>query len=194
MEKHVTLKDGTDVLIRPLTTGDVEKSFKFFKNLPSSDKMYLRSDVTHKEVVRERIRDLERNREKAIVAVSGDKIIADGSIESAIHGWKKHMAELRLIIARDFQRKGLGMIMARELYFMAASDKVQEIVVKMMRPQVGAQKIFKRLGFHEDITLPKYVRDLKGHRQDLIIMRCDLKSLWQELEDYFSETDWQRRK
>lgn len=194
MEKHVTLKDGSDVLIRPLRPADVDKSFAFFQALPSSVKTYLRSNVSDKGIVRQRINDLERNRETAIVAVKSDSIIADGSIETAIHGWKKHMAELRLIVAGKHQRKGLGMIMARELYFMAASDQVQEIVVKIMRPQAGAQKIFRRLGFHEDVTLPKYVRDLRGHRQDLIIMRCDLKSLWTELEDYFADTDWQRRK
>ena len=87
---------------------------------------------------------------------------------------------------------GLGMLMARELYHLAASEKLEELVVKMMRPQVGARKIFRRLGFREETMLPEYVTDLHGKKQDLIVMRCDLEGLWQELEHYFEQGDWQR--
>jgi ribosomal protein S18 acetylase RimI-like enzyme len=134
------------------------------------------------------------NNERILGAFDGDRIIADGSLELEPHGWKKHRGELRLVVSREFQRKGLGMHMARELYLMAASAKLEEIVVKMMRPQKAAQNIFHKLGFKEEITLPHYVKDLKGRRQDLIIMRCDLKALWKKLEDYFTETDWARTK
>ena len=126
------------------------------------------------------------------MAIVGEEIVADASLELEGHGWKEHIGELRLIVAQPYQRKGLGTLMAHELYLLAASQKVDEIVVEMMRPQIAAQSIFKRLGFHEDVTLSEYVKDLGGKRQDLIIMRCDLKSLWQEMEDYLAETDWQR--
>jgi hypothetical protein len=82
--------------------------------------------------------------------------------------------------------------MARELYFLAVSEKIEEVVVKMMRPQLAAHSIFRRLGFREDATLRDYVLDQSGKRQDLILMRCDLKALWEEMEDYFAKTDWQR--
>ena len=48
----------------------------------------------------------------------------------------------------------------------------------MMRPQVGAQKIFRRLGFREESLLPDFVKDIKGDSQDLIVMTCDVKDLW----------------
>ena len=194
MEKTITLKDGSDVVLRNLIPDDVKNSIAFFQSLPDADRIYLRNDVMDANVVRRRIQEMERNREIVLVAISGDAIVADGSLELEAHGWKKHLGEIRLVVAPSHQRKGLGMCLARELYFQAASEKVQEIIVKMMRPQLGAQKIFNRLGFKEEMTLPRYVKDLNGHHQDLIIMRCDLKALWQQLEDYFVETDWERRK
>jgi L-amino acid N-acyltransferase YncA len=115
--------------------------------------------------------------------------VADGAIEVAGHTWKKHMGELRLIVAKPYQRKGLGMLMARELFSIAASEKLEEIVVKMMRPQVAARGIFRKLGFHEEIMLPEYVKDLSGRRQDLIVMRCDLEAIWRDLENYISSFD-----
>jgi ribosomal protein S18 acetylase RimI-like enzyme len=192
MKKVVKLNDGTEVIIRPLKKDDLDRSHAFFRSLPPEDRNYLRRDVTDLEVVKQRIRTMRTDRVKRLVAIHGDDIVADGSLELSAHGWKEHHCELRLIVSPPFQRKGLGRRMARELYLLAAKEKVEEVVVKMMRPQKNAQKIFKKLGFIEDATLHGYVKDLSGERQDLIVMRCSLKSLWKELEDYYVETDWQR--
>jgi L-amino acid N-acyltransferase YncA len=121
-----------------------------------------------------------------------DNIVADGALELSGVGWKEHMAELRLIIAPDYQRKGLGTLMARELYTLASSANVEELVVRMMRPQVAARSIFEKLGFKEMATIPDYVKDVKGQKQDMILMRCDLAGLWRELEQQLADSDWRR--
>ncbi|MFQ5869252.1 MAG: GNAT family N-acetyltransferase [Candidatus Zixiibacteriota bacterium] len=192
MEKKVKLKDGSEVLIRELGEDDVDRSFAFFTALPEEDRAYLRVDVTKREVLQQRIQEMVAGRTIRLVAVADDKIVADGALDLPTHGWTKHVAELRLIVARPFQRKGLGMLMARELYGLAATNKVEEIIVEMMRPQVAAMTIFKSLGFHQEAILPDYVRDIRGKKQDLVLMRCDLESLWQTLEDHMADSDWQR--
>jgi ribosomal protein S18 acetylase RimI-like enzyme len=192
MEKVVKLEDGTEILIRHMKTDDLDRSFEFFKALPEEDRSFLRYDVTQRELVRERIRAMETGGVKRIVALAGAEIVADGALELSGHGWKEHVGELRLVVSRSFQRRGLGMVMARALYDLAAAAKVDEVVVKMMRPQVAAQRIFRRLGFHEEILLPEYVKDQKGHKQDLIVMRCDLEALWREMEDYFAHHHLQK--
>jgi ribosomal protein S18 acetylase RimI-like enzyme len=192
MKKNVVLKDGSEVTIRSLKKDDFDRSYTFFQELPPEDRAYLRRDVTKPDVVRQRIRSMRAERTKRLVAIHKDEIVADGALELGGQGWKSHIGELRLIVSPRFQRLGLGMRMARELYLLAAKDNVEEIVVRMMKPQKAAHKIFKRLGFHEDAMLHDYVKDLTGTKQDLIVMRCSLKELWQELEDYFADTDWQR--
>src|SRR4030043_2434438 len=97
-----------------------------------------------------------------------------------------------LPISRPFRRKGLGMIMIRELYFLAAARNIATVVPKMMRPQKGAQTIFHRLGFREEALLPDYVRDLTGKPQDLLIMICKLGDMWTELDQFYSDSDWER--
>ena len=192
MTKEVFMKDGTKAVIRPMGKDDLDRSYAFFQALPEEDRMFLRADVTNRKLNEERIRDIKRGRVKRLVAIVDEAIVADGVLELEGHRWKEHVGELRLIVARPFQRKGLGVLMARELYALAASERVEEIVVKMMRPQKAARSIFRRLGFHEEIMLPEYVKDLSGKLQDLIVMRCNLEALWKEMEDYFAETDWQR--
>jgi hypothetical protein len=61
-----------------------------------------------------------------------------------------------------------------------------------MRPQVGAQNIFRKLGFRDESLLPDHVKDIDGVSQDLIIMTCDVKNLMKELDLLFRDSDWQR--
>lgn len=191
-KKRVKLRDRSEVQIRPLEPADLESMVAFFKKLPKKDRGYLRRDVRDRAVVEQMFEAVERGQARRIVAVAGGKIVAEGALELEPHAWKSHVGELRLVVARPYQRKGLGMLMARELYHVAAGAKLEELIVRMMRPQIAARKIFRRLGFHDETLLHDYVRDLDGVKQDLILMRCDLKALWQELEDYFVQGDWQR--
>jgi len=192
MKNVVNLKDGTEVCIRPMEEGDLEASVAFFRDLPLEDRSYLRVDVSRPEVVQARIDAMKGGRVHRLVGLAGDRIVADGALELGEHGWKQHVGEVRLIVARDFQRKGLGSLMTRELFLHAAKEKLEEVVVRFMRPQVGAQTIFRRLGFRSEVLLPDYVVDQEGHKQDLVVMRCPLQDLWEELEWYLAHEDWQR--
>ncbi|MEE8417228.1 MAG: GNAT family N-acetyltransferase, partial [candidate division Zixibacteria bacterium] len=182
----------SEVLIRELKKDDLDKSLAFFRALPKEDRAYLRVDVTKRDVVERRINAMESEEVNRLVAVVDGEIVADGSLEREHQEWKKHIAELRLIVAHPYQRKGLGLLMARELFALGASKKVEEILVRIMAPQVGALSIFKRLGFHQDAVLHDYVKDIDGEKHDLILMRCDLESLWRKLGDFMTDFDWQR--
>jgi len=192
MEKIETLKDGTKVTIRELQVKDLDRLMKFFSSLPPEDRKYLRIDVTKRDVVQRRIELTKEGNVIRLIALHNDEIIADGALELSGEEWRKHQGELRVIVARPFQHKGLGMIMVRELYFLAVEKNVDQAVVKMMRPQVAAQRIFRKLGFREELLIPDYVRDMAGKKQDLIIMTCNIKELWKELEHFYTDTDWQR--
>ena len=129
---------------------------------------------------------------RRLVAIVDDQIVADGALELSGEDWKQHVGELRLIVAEPYRRRGLGALMARELYRLAIAAKAEEIVVKLMRPQTAGQSIFKRLGFREEAVLPEYVKDLEGKKQDLVLLRCDIEALWREMEDFLSTGDWER--
>ncbi len=192
MGTQARLKDGTGIVIRPMTEDDVEKSWAFFQKLPEEDRAYLRDDVTKRDVVEKRIADIRSGVVKRLVAVVGDEIVADGALELTDAGWKKHVAELRLIVAQPYQRKGVGMLLARDLYALASVEDVEDVIVEMMAPQVAARRIFQKLGFKEETVFRRFVKDIAGRKQDLIVMRSELDSLWRELEEQMAMSDWQR--
>ena len=185
----VKLKDNQEVLIRPMKREDLEGSLAFFRALSEEDRLSLRRDSTTREVIEERIREMEKGAVNRLVAVADKTIVADGALGLSRFGWERHLAELRLIVATPYQRKGLGMLMAGALYDLAASAGIEEIVVRMMASQTAALRIFHKLGFHDEVVLRNYVKDMKGARKDLVLMRCRLEDLWQKYEDFVHETD-----
>jgi GNAT superfamily N-acetyltransferase len=148
--------------------------------------------VTKRDLVEKRIRAASTLNIVRIIAQFEEDIIADGALELSREGWREHQGEIRVIVARDYQREGLGMLMMRELYFLALERQVKKMIVKMMRPQVAARSICRKLGFHGEIIVPDYVLDRNGTLQDLIIMSCDIAEMWRDLEHFYSSSDWQR--
>jgi RimJ/RimL family protein N-acetyltransferase len=192
LKKKETLKYGTGILIRTLAFKDLEKLMAFYRSLPYEDRKYLRIDVTDKSAVEKRIRAVEKGSAVRIIALHNNIIIAIGVLELGTDDWHKNLGELRVVVARDFQRKGLGLMILRELYLIAVDHKVEKIVVKMMRPQIAARKICKKLGFREEAFLPAYVKDQDKKNQDLVIMTCNIDELWKEFEIIYKDSDWQR--
>jgi acetyltransferase len=192
MDKTERMKDGTEVTIRRIVANDIDRLMEFYGSLPEEDRRYLKFDVTDRKVVAKRLRRIETGDDIRIAAVHGGVVVASGALELSGEAWSKHQGEIRVLIARPFQHRGLGTIMIRELYFVAVQNKIETIVARMMRPQVGAQKVFRRLGFRDETMLPDFVKDLQGGSQDLIVMTCNVKDLWKELDRTFSESDWQR--
>ena len=144
-----SLKDGTEVVIRPMAEDDFERSLTFFRALPEVDRKYLRTDVTQPALVRRRVAQLESDRVRRLVALVGDEIVGDGALELEAEGrgWKRHTAELRVIVAHDYQNQGLSRLLCRELYHVAAAAKVEVILAKLMRTQKIARRALEHLGF-----------------------------------------------
>jgi L-amino acid N-acyltransferase YncA len=173
----VKLKDLSEVLIRPMVEDDLQRSHAFFRALPPEDRACLRRDVTKLEVVRERMHEMEVGTVRRLVALAGDEIIADGALELSRSGWERHVGELRIIVARPYQRKGLGLLMASALYDLASSEDLEELIVKMIDTQAAARSIFSKLGFREEAVLSNFV-NVGGGRRNLVLMRCELENLW----------------
>ena len=191
-KKRETLKGGTWVLIRDLHHEDLDNLMKFYRALPLEDRLYLKVDVTKRRIVEQRMKLIEEGTVFRIIALHKDEIIGDGMFEISKEEWRKHQGELRVIVAKPFQRMGLGMIMMRELHSLAMKKDIDKIVVKMMKPQKGAINICKKLGFQKETVIPNYVWDQTDEPQDLIIMTCKPQNLWKELEHSYSDSDWRR--
>jgi RimJ/RimL family protein N-acetyltransferase len=187
--KAVKLKDGTLVTIRPLAKQDGPALLAFFNALPNDDRLFLKEDVTRKEVIERWLEELDFEKVFPIVAEKGSSIIGDATLHLNKYGWQRNMAEIRCVVAREFQQKGLGTVLMRELVAYADKKGVSKITAKMMDTQVSAQNAFKRLGFKKEYELKDFVVDISGRPHRLVIMVNDVSELWKTMEDLLIYSD-----
>ncbi len=190
MIKSVKLQDGTELTIRDLARQDLEALMEFFGSLSPEDRRYLRNDVTNRKTMEQRLNLMDFGYHFRIGAFQGDKLVAEAALELPFEEWRRNQGEVRVLIGGPFQRRGLGMLLLRELYCLALRQKVDTVVIWMMKPQVGAQNLARKMGFHDVSILPDYVRDQDGQMQDLVIMKSGVLALMKEIEKFYGEVDW----
>jgi L-amino acid N-acyltransferase YncA len=192
MDEKIILFDGMKIVIRELKMQDLSNLLSFYRNLSEEDRRFLRVDVTKKDVVKRRLDRMLNGEIYRIIALKDKEIIADGALELSGEDWRKNQAELRVIVAKSFRRKGLGIFLMKELNDLAVEKDVKLLVIKMMKPQLAARKISQRLGFRKKMIIPRYVVDMHGQPHDLLIMTRNVKDLMKDLNHLYQKSDWQR--
>lgn len=185
--KEVLLKDKrTRVLLRPMVREDRDKLLAFFRSLPESDRLYLRSDVTKEEVVDKWVRNLNYERVLPILAIFEGNIVADATLHRSDYSWTKHVGEIRIVVAPSMRKKGLGSILARELFHQAMLSGIEKIIVEMAEEDEPARRVFEKIGFKQEAVLKDHIIDAKGKKHNLVIMSNNVEALLKKLE-YLSE-------
>ena len=185
--KDIKIKNGNHVVLDKLSDEHLENLVEFFQLLPAEDRMYLRFDVANRDNILRRFGTLNYDHIFPLVAIHQNKIIAQGNVSRAEFGWKRNLGEIRIVVAKDFQRMGLCTILTRELFLYALSSNFYKIQAEIMESQGSAFAAFERMGFKKEAVLRKHVTDIDENRNNLIIMSLDIQDMWYLLEDYLSD-------
>ena len=146
--------------------------------------MYLRSDVMIRENIVRRFGTLNYDKVYPVIALDQDKIVAIASLWRAEFGWMRNLGEIRIVVARDYQRKGLCTILTKEIFFHALTTNLYKIQAELMEDQVAAINAFDRLGFKKETVLKNHVTDTNGKRVNLVLMSLDIQEMWYLMEDF----------
>jgi len=181
--KKVRLKDNSEVIIRPMEKGDYDKLLVFFQNLPERDRMFLKDDVTDPETIKGWFKNFDLEKVFPLVAIRDDKIIADGTLHRASHGWSKHLGEIRIVIANEYRHKGLSIILLDELFHVAIIKGVKKMMAQVAENQERALSAFEKYGFVREATLKEHIIDSNGLPGNLVIMTRNMEDLIRKIED-----------
>jgi acetyltransferase len=167
-----TMKNGSEVTIRPIRPEDEPLMVKFHEAL-SDRTVYLRYfcslrlsvRVEHERLLRICFGDYDR--EMALVAERTDpstgepRILAVGRMNKLHAG---NEAEIAVLVSDNYQGLGLGNELLRRVIQIARDEKLRRVSAEMLPDNVAMQVITKRLGFKvragEDLTSVQSFLDL----------------------------------
>jgi len=185
----VTLKGGETVELRPLQASDEQLLIEFFRDLPRESTEFLKDDVKDPAVVQRFVRQADPERVWAIVALAGGKVVGDATLHTDHVGWRRHVGEIRVVVASGFHKKRLATTMIHELVNQASSRELRKLEAQILDSQVHARTAFERLGFREEARLKDHAMDLDGRLHDLVIMTNTVDDLWRKMEDMISDME-----
>ena len=167
-----------EITLHRLSASLRDEMLTFAHALDEEDLLFLRVDITQRDEVDAIIAGQDGDRKVTILALDGeDAVVGYASLNRDDLAWTRHLAEIRVIVSPSYRGKGLGSLMARELAAVARDLGLVKVVARMPRVQIGAQEMFRKMGFNAEALLADWVIDRSGKTHDLVVMAHDVTSL-----------------
>jgi len=183
-KKEAKLKDGNKVLLRPMVSQDQNALYEFFKSVPKEDVRYLRDDVSSRLLVEKWTKNLNYEKTLPVLALKGDAIIGDATINRRRSGWKYHLGTVRVFVHKDYRNVGLGHLMIDELADIAYKLGIEKLIVEIPDLETGAINAFTKAGFNRVAVIPNMVKDRENMPVDVVVMMKDLRPAHDDAYDY----------
>ena len=156
--KEVTLPDGFVCILRPMNRDDQDALYRFFISLPEEDRRYLRNDATNRILIEKWCRELNYNKVLPILAEHENRILANATLHKETFGWGRHVGEIRITVAADFQHRGLGSLLLEELSKLALQFNLDKLCAKVIASRTYVTRAFEKNDFVREATLKNFVK------------------------------------
>ncbi len=170
-----TLKDGTQVLLRPLISDDRKALLDLYLPVPPEEAQYLRHKITDPELITAWTENIEYEKVFPLVAVIGDHIIGSATLHLN-NGPARHRAEVRIFLAKDYRRRGLGSRLINALIDLARKRNLYLLEAQIVSNQVEVIKAFSKIGFESIMVLEDYFILPNGELRDVNFMILRLRA------------------
>jgi L-amino acid N-acyltransferase YncA len=185
--QHLTLKDGAQVVVRPLEPASAPALLDFYRSLSEDERRFLRDDVSKPEWLERFVAAVKREEVVSLIAERDGAVVGEASLYRALHGWTAHVGEIRVTVSPRLRRSGLGSALARAIVKLAIGLGVEKMVAQFVENQSAAVRLFEKLGFRQEAVLHGHVKDTHGTKRDLIVTANDVSHLWEAMEALVSD-------
>jgi L-amino acid N-acyltransferase YncA len=170
----VTLKDGTYVLLRAMVPEDKQRLVEFYGTVSEDDLRYFRHYVKDTTIIEEWSENLDYCHVLPILALSKERVVGSASLHF-FEGPKRHIGEVRLFLAKDYRKRGLGMKMIRALIDLARKQGLSILLAEVIADKTKVVRAFEQLGFKSRVTLDDYFMFPDGDSCDVVLMTLHLR-------------------
>jgi acetyltransferase len=147
-----TLDDGTKLSLRHIVPGDAVKEQAFIRKL-STQSRYFRFHGTIKELSKNDLEEFTHpdplDTEALIILYNGGKIEEEVGVARFIIDRDNVSCEFAIVVADEWQKRGLGARLMKALIKHAQSRGIKRIYGSVMDDNAGMRQFTKGLGFAE---------------------------------------------
>jgi acetyltransferase len=170
----VTLKDGANVLLRLMTPDDEQRLVALFEPIDEEDLLYFRDRVKDPAVIQEWCRSLDYNRVLPMLALVKDRVVGQTTLHF-MKGPKRHIGEVRIFMAKDFRRRGLGTKLLHALIDLARKQDLHVLYAEAVTEQTRVIKAFQNQGFKLQTVYEDFYMLPDGDTRDVAMLVLHLK-------------------
>src|SRR5512143_3499949 len=167
--REITLRNGVTLVFRPMVRDDVNRLWVFFQRIPPEDKLFLRQDVSQREVVKHWADTLDYGLVLPILALEGDRVVGDATLHRQRTGWKQRVGVVRVQIAPDYRHLG-------------EKSALHYLMAEVIEEQAAAVRAFEKMGFVRAATYRNFVNDQKGGLHNLLVLLYRMSSTPEEID------------
>jgi acetyltransferase len=175
----VTLRDGARVLLRPLTPDDKQALLDLFLPVPYEERRFMRHNINDPEVVSNWALNPEYDKVFPLIAIIGDRIVGNATLQFG-QGPARHKAELRIFLAKDFRRRGLGSKLIQAMVEIAKRRSLYLLEVQTVTELVHDIKAMQKAGFEVKCTFEDYFMLPDGELRDIVLLTMKLRATEEE--------------
>lgn len=170
----ITLRDGARVLLRPLLKEDLQALLDLYLPVSFDERRFMRHDINDPEVITGWVENLDYDKVFPIVAVVGDRIVGNSTLHFNI-GPDRHRCEVRIFLAKDFRRRGLGTKLLNTVIEQARSRSMYMIEVFIVSDHVEVIKAMQKAKFETVCSIEDYFMMSDGGLRDVLHLLLRLK-------------------
>ncbi len=175
----VTLRDGARVLLRPLAKEDRQALLDFFLPITYEERRYMRHNVNDAELVSSWVDEVDYEKVFPLIALVGERIVGNATLHF-LPGPERHRAEIRIFLAKDFKRRGLGTKMIQAMIDIARKRSLYLMEVKIVSDHVEVIKAMLKAGFQIVCTIEDYFMLPDGELRDVVHLTYQLRTVEDE--------------
>jgi RimJ/RimL family protein N-acetyltransferase len=162
--------------VRPAEPGDAARLVDLAREVGAEEEGWLITGGEWRSPGEERryLRWLRHHSDAAVfVAEENGAIVGRLSIARDAHPASEHVADLGLMVAREFRRRGIGMALMEEAERWARGLGVRKLELHVFPHNEAAIALYKRLGYEEEGFRRRHYRR-RGELLDAILMAKEL--------------------
>ena len=175
----VVLKDGAKILLRALTIDDEGELIEMFSRASNRDVRFLRDDVKDPDIIKVWCQDVDYTKVLPLIALTQNTVVGLASLHFR-SGPERHIGEVRIYLAKEYRRRGLGTRMLQTLTELARKQGLYFLEAEVVASQNKVVKAFQYLGFQLSCTFDDYFMLPDGETQDVIRLILNLKPIGDE--------------